>query len=122
MTNSPTPAGSAMTMKERIARAIADGLGDDFDHAFESKSEWNELRGEKGGRYRDINEPRKPEYLAAATAVLAALREPTKEMLSAGEEAYTDNFTTRTTVQAYVSDIFTAMLAAATPATKDGRP
>jgi hypothetical protein len=60
---------------EEVARAIADGLGDNFDHAFVTKSEWNAARGEKGGRYRDINEPRQGDYTdAARSAILATLR------------------------------------------------
>ena len=53
-------------LREKVARAIAEALGDDLDHAFVNKSEWNAARGEKGGRYRDINEPMREEYLAAA--------------------------------------------------------
>ena len=55
---------------ERIARAIADGLGCNFDHAFISKAEWNAARGEKGGRYRDINEPMQGDYMGASQAIL----------------------------------------------------
>ena len=57
-------------LREKVARAIAEALGDDLDHAFVNKSEWNAARGEKGGRYRDINEPMREDYLAAAHAVL----------------------------------------------------
>jgi hypothetical protein len=86
---------------EEVARAIADGLGDNFDHAFVTKSEWNAARGEKGGRYRDINEPRQGDYTdAARSAILATLRgvrEPDVETGWAGycvqdadaDEAYT---------------------------------
>lgn len=58
---------------EAMARAIADGIGDDFDHAHRSKPHWTETRGESGGRYRDINEPRQPDYLDAAQAALTAI-------------------------------------------------
>lgn len=57
-------------LREKVARAIAEALGDDLDHAFANKSEWNRARGEKGGRLRDINEPMRDDYLAAAHAVL----------------------------------------------------
>lgn len=57
-------------LREKVARAIAEALGDDLDDAFVNKSEWNAARGEKGGRYRDINEPMREDYLAAAHAVL----------------------------------------------------
>jgi hypothetical protein len=60
--------------EERLARMIADGLGDDLDHAFVNKGEWNRRSGEKGGRYRDINEPMLDDYLDAARAVLAHIR------------------------------------------------
>ena len=57
--------------EERLARVIAAGLGDELDHAFVNKGEWNRRSGEKGGRYRDINEPMLDDYLDAARAVLA---------------------------------------------------
>lgn len=60
--------------EERLARVIAAGLGDELDHAFVNKGEWNRCRGEKGGRYRDINEPMLDDYLGAARAVLAHIR------------------------------------------------
>jgi len=77
-----------------MARAIATALGDDLDHAFVNKAEWNRARGEKGGRIRDINEPMLDDYLAAAKAAIALLppvgdgwvvvpKEPTEEMLKA---------------------------------------
>lgn len=78
---------------EAIARAIAEGQGDDFDHAHRSKPHWIETRGESGGRYRDINEPRQPDFIDAAQAALTAIteagmvivpREPTQDMISAG--------------------------------------
>lgn len=71
---------------ERLARAIATGLGDDFDHAFASKAEWIAARGEKGGRYRDINEPRQPDYLSAAESALQELRNPSEGMVEAAED------------------------------------
>jgi len=68
---SPAPAGDLV---ERVARTIAEGLGDNFDHAFVSKPEWIAARGEKGGRYRDVNEPMQPDYMDAARAVIAAMQ------------------------------------------------
>lgn len=61
------------SMVERVARKIAEELGDNFDHAFVTKTEWNAARGEKGGRLRDINEPRQGDYLDAATAAIQAI-------------------------------------------------
>jgi hypothetical protein len=66
---------STTALIEAIARAIADGIGDDFDHAHRSKPHWIEARGESGGRYRDINEPRQPDYIDAAQAALTAITE-----------------------------------------------
>lgn len=57
-------------MVERVARRIASELGDDFDHAFAGKAEWIAARGQKGGRYRDVNEPYRDEYLDAARGAL----------------------------------------------------
>jgi hypothetical protein len=72
------------SMIEQVARAIADGLGDDYDHAFVSKTGWVAERGERGGRFRDINEPFQGDYIDAATAALKAMREPTPEMVEVG--------------------------------------
>lgn len=63
------------TLVEAIARAIAEGQGDDFDHAHRNKPHWIETRGESGGGYRDINEPRQPDYIDAARAALTAITE-----------------------------------------------
>lgn len=79
---------------DKAAGVIARALGDDLDHAFESKSEWNAARGEKGGRFRDINEPFRGDYIAAAEALhdaglllpegyVAVPREPTEAMTDA---------------------------------------
>ena len=65
----------AESITETIARAIADGIGDDFDHAHRNKPHWIETRGESGGRYRAINEPRQPDYIDAAQAAITALTE-----------------------------------------------
>ena len=62
---------------EQCARELADAMGDDFDSAHESKSEWVDTRGEKGGRFRDVNEPRQPDYVDGARAVLAKFKELT---------------------------------------------
>lgn len=72
---------------EKLARAIADQLGDGFDNAHRNKPHWAETRGESGGRFRDINEPRQNDYLDAARAAIAALREPSEAMIEAGHTA-----------------------------------
>lgn len=71
-------------MLEKVARRLAEALGDNLDDAFANKSEWNAARGEKGGRFRDINEPFRDDYLQAARAALEALREPSEGMVEAG--------------------------------------
>lgn len=55
---------------EAIARAIAMALGDNYDHAFANKAEWLAERGERGGRFRDVNEPFRCDYDAAAAIAL----------------------------------------------------
>jgi len=55
-----------------VARAIADGLGNDFDNAHEDKRHWVETSGMLGGHFRDVNEPRQDDYLAAAACALEA--------------------------------------------------
>lgn len=74
-------------MIERVARKIATALGDDFDHAFKTKAEWIAARGEKGGRYRDINEPRQADYLEAARDALEGFKDLTPAMTEAGANA-----------------------------------
>lgn len=60
-------------LREKVARAIAEALGDDLDDAFVNKAEWNAARGEKGGRYRDINQPMRDDYMAAAQVAIAMI-------------------------------------------------
>lgn len=69
---------------ERVARAIANQLGDGFDNAHRDKPHWVQTRGESGGRYRDINEPRQNDYLDAARAAIEEIREPTEAMVIIG--------------------------------------
>jgi len=67
-----TQAGDALV--EELARIIASELGDDYDNAFSSKIGWVAARGESGGRYRDVNEPFKGDYDAAARAILPIIQ------------------------------------------------
>ena len=62
---------------EQIARVIASAMGDNYADAFKNKERWVAKRGLSGGRFRDINEPMQSDYLAAADAVLAILKEQT---------------------------------------------
>lgn len=57
-----------------LARLIAENLGFSIDDALRDKSEWNALRGRKGDRFHDINEPYQTDYLEAAKAVQAFYR------------------------------------------------
>ena len=57
---------------ERVARIIANAMGDNFADAFKNKTRWIAKRGESGGRFRDVNEPMQCDYLAAAEAAIEA--------------------------------------------------
>lgn len=71
------------TMVERVAMAIASGLGDTFDLSFLSKSSWTHARGIcVDGTMRDVNAPLQYDYLYAARAAIEAMREPTAFMSS----------------------------------------
>ena len=63
-------------MIERVARAIA---GEDWDDIPDNKSHWVKKRGWFGGRYRDVNERCKDDYLAEARAAIEAMRAALKE-------------------------------------------
>jgi hypothetical protein len=80
-------------MIERVARAIAKEHGDDFDAVPRDKGHWIDERGTFDGRYRDVNEPFQPHYIAMARAAIAAMREPTEEMLEAGNSWYSAKLT-----------------------------
>ena len=111
-------------LREAMARAIAVGLGDDFDNAFATKSEWNAARGEKGGRYRDINEPMQSDYEDAAHGALAAIEaagwqcvpgEATRDMQRYGAAKMWEQETAQPGIVGYqqAAAIYTAMLAKA---------
>lgn len=61
---------------EAAARAMAKENGDDFDSIPVGKAEWTHAQGKFGGRYRDINEPMRSDYLSMARAALEAARNP----------------------------------------------
>jgi len=61
------------SMVEKMARAIARGLGYEWDTLYASKGEWTKDRGSR----HDINVPYKPDFIDAARAALEAMREPT---------------------------------------------
>jgi hypothetical protein len=74
-----------MELLERVARAIAEENGDNFDDLPLAKWHWTEKRGEFGGRFRDVNEPMRSDYEAMANAAITAMREAGCESLVAGE-------------------------------------
>lgn len=75
-------------MREAVARAIAKGLGDEFDNAFVSKVGWTAAQGQRGGRFRDINEPFQADYLDAADAAIRTVLERLREVTPAMEVAF----------------------------------
>lgn len=62
-------------LTEAVARIIANAMGDNFADAFKNKARWIAKRGRSGGRFRDVNEPMQDDYLSAAQAAIAAMRE-----------------------------------------------
>jgi len=62
-------------MVERVAKALADSHGDKWENVPENKSQWTEKRGLFGGRYRDINERFRHDYLEDAAAAIDAMRD-----------------------------------------------
>jgi hypothetical protein len=60
-------------MEEAVARAIAKANGDDYDALPADKREWIAKQGMFGGRFRDVNEPRKADYLDMADAAIKAV-------------------------------------------------
>jgi hypothetical protein len=101
------PIHSTIDLIEGAARALAEAMGDNLDHAFASKSEWNAARGEKGGRFRDINEPFRSDYLAGVRAVLMAIRVPDADALGGLTMCtYCDEYNFPTTaVTAYIDHV-----------------
>lgn len=101
-------------VRDAVARAIAHGLGDNFDHAFVTKAEWTQARGENGGRARDINEPMQGDYLDAADAALAAAEQAGWRLVPAvADEAMWDAGRYQIVAGEGALDIWAAMLAAA---------
>ena len=58
---------------ERVARDIADALGDNFNYAFAGKTEWITHRGETVAGFRDVNQPYKSDYMDAARAAISVI-------------------------------------------------
>lgn len=90
MTCSPTPteAGSlpetrtvAPTMREKMARRMADSFGLPYDGVPEDKHEWLAIWQKTGKIAGEANGPFKSDYRDMADAALDALMEPTEGML-----------------------------------------
>jgi hypothetical protein len=64
-------------MRERVARALAKRHGDNWDDIPDHKGHWVKERGYFGGRFRDVNERFRCDYLDDAEAAIEAMREPT---------------------------------------------
>jgi hypothetical protein len=73
-----------MDMVEIVARAIAKGLGYDWDTLYAGKTEWVADRGSR----HDINTPYKPDFTDAARAAIEAMRTPSDAMLLARWPSY----------------------------------
>lgn len=58
---------------ERAARAICEANDDKWGCLPLGKAEWVHARGEFGGRYREVGEPYKADYLEMGEAALDAL-------------------------------------------------
>lgn len=74
------------SMVERVARALADQHGDKWGYVPSDKTEWIAQRGQFGGRYRDVNERFRCDYMDEARAAIAAMREPTGEVKDAFDQ------------------------------------
>ena len=61
---------------ERIARALAARHGDDWDHLPNDKPHWTAQRGQFGGRFRDVNERFKCDYIDEAESAVVVLTAP----------------------------------------------
>ncbi len=57
----------------KVAKVIANAIGDNFSDAFKNKQRWTAKRGMSGGRFRDVNEPFQDDYIAAAKAAAAVI-------------------------------------------------
>lgn len=61
-------------MIERVARALAERHGDNWDDMPNDKGHWVRERGQFNGRFRDVNERFRCDYLDEATAAIEAMR------------------------------------------------
>mgnify|MGYP004528143805 CR=1 FL=1 len=100
-----------MDMVEKVARAIAEQNGDDYEQVPLHKSDWVQKGGLFNGRFRDVSEPYRTDYEDMAEAALKAMREPTPEML----EYEIDQDDLHNTVKTDGELIWQAMIDAALP-------
>ena len=68
---------------KRVAKAIAEKNGDDYDKIPQNKKEWVDSQGVFQGRFRDVNEPYQVDYYDMAEGAIRAMTPPTKAMLDA---------------------------------------
>jgi len=61
-------------LTERVAKALAKRHGDNWDDIPDHKGHWTERRGQFGGRFRDINERFRCDYLDEAEAAIEAMQ------------------------------------------------
>lgn len=70
------------TIIERMAKAIASGLGYEWETLYEDKADYNADHGLR----HDVNTPFRPEFRDAAEEALKSIREPTEAQLRAAWE------------------------------------
>jgi hypothetical protein len=93
-------------MIERVARALAKRHGDNWDDLPNNKGHWIRERGQFNGRFRDVNERFRCDYLDEAQAAIEAMREPTQEMIDACDI----NIPTEGTITGIWDDMISAAL------------
>ena len=98
-----------MEMVERVARAIAERNGDNYDEIPKHKPDWTQSGGMFAGRFRDVNEPYQTDYEDMAEAAIEAMREPTEAMLKAGDVPGWDDSVT----VGHSAEVWEAMISAA---------
>ena len=87
MTTEELAAGLSEAQLEDLASIIARSMGDNFTDAFKDKSQLISRRGVSGGRFRDVHEPFQSNYLDAARAAAAYLRDRVTDALNMQQEA-----------------------------------
>ncbi len=68
-----------------LAKLIAHELGFSYELQHRDKPEWNKTRGEKGGRFHDVNEPYQDDFDQTTYAIIAAGWRPQPTAPSEGD-------------------------------------